>query len=156
MPRKPTPLKYCDACGCTLQRKREKDGDLESLLHFSRRKFCSRACMAVGFRGRWQADVQPHTGRQRARSLGPKGSCADCSSTRNIDRHHIDENPLNNSPENLVDLCRSCHLMRHWQPRFCDIPGCGRKHRRNGWCDMHAQRAKRWGDPMIVRTNQYG
>lgn len=149
MPRKPTPEKFCAACGRRLERKREKDGDLESLLHFSRRRFCSRECMAVGFRGRWRADVGRHQGRYRARSLGPKGSCADCGATQNIDRHHIDQNPLNNSRTNLVDLCRRCHLLRHRQPRLCDVPNCGRKHRRNGLCDLHDQRRRR-GAPLVA------
>ena len=145
---KPTPEKYCMNCGNRLTRKREKDGDLESLLHFSHRKFCSRVCMAAGFRGRWQENVLPAEGRYRARTLGPKSSCADCGKSHNVDRHHIDENPLNNSLENLVDLCRSCHLKRHKPLRLCSIPNCGRKHRRNGLCDMHDQRRKA-GRPLV-------
>lgn len=144
MPRKPTPEKYCTACGAKLERRREKDGDLESLLHFSRRKFCSQECMAAGFRGREQPNVLPAQGRYRARAQGgPKVSCANCGSTTRLDRHHIDGNPLNNSPENLVDLCRRCRLREHKPERLCEVPGCGRKHRRNGLCDMHDQREKR-------------
>lgn len=142
MPKKPTPEKYCEACGTQLMRLPEKDGDMESLLHFSRRKFCSRACMADGFRGRWRPNVLPHQGRYRARTLGPKGSCGDCGRQGRIDRHHIDENPLNNSPENLADLCRSCHSKRHRLVRFCSAVDCLRVHRRNGLCDMHDQRRK--------------
>ena len=39
--------------------------------------------------------------------------------------HHIDENPTNNQPENLVTICKTCHAVHHksketpW-PRFAD------------------------------------
>ena len=140
---KPTPLKFCMSCGNKLERLREKDGDLESLLHFSRRKFCSRVCMADGFRGRWRPVVLSHQGRYRARSIMQRDSCADCKKQGRMDVHHINENPLDNSLKNLVVLCRSCHLKKHKQERFCSIQSCGRKHRRNGLCDMHSQRKSR-------------
>jgi len=53
--------------------------------------------------------------------------CADCGRTREeaaqLDVHHLDESQLNNHPENLVALCRRCHLAaRHRRDR---VPSTG-------------------------------
>ena len=34
-----------------------------------------------------------------------------------LDIHHIDHNKTNNSPSNLISLCRSCHISQHWKER---------------------------------------
>lgn len=39
--------------------------------------------------------------------------CALCDSTRHVRAHHIDENRLNNSEDNLIMLCQSCHRAVH-------------------------------------------
>jgi len=50
--------------------------------------------------------------------------CADCGNLAkkvrlnyrprtSLQVHHIDENPLNNKPENLITLCERCHHMHH-------------------------------------------
>lgn len=43
--------------------------------------------------------------------------CPDCGRKSNdgvaFEVHHIDEDPLNNNPENLVGLCHRCHMLRH-------------------------------------------
>ena len=145
MPMKPTPLKFCMSCGLKLERRplKNKGRELEALLHFSRRKFCSRVCMAAGFRGRWRPVVQSQEGRYRARTIIQKVSCADCGKRVRLDVHHINENPLDNSRENLGVLCRSCHSKRHRPARLCDVLGCGRKHKGHGLCDMHSQRRDR-------------
>lgn len=61
--------------------------------------------------------------------------CPDCDrrgdhpDVDGLDVHHRDEDPRNNSPENLVALCRTCHYARHgrtydpqtvddWEERF--------------------------------------
>lgn len=70
--------------------------------------------------------------------------CPDCDRSvgevRAVDVHHIDENPHNGAPENLVALCRRCHKARHsdgdglalssltveeWQERFVAELGGG-------------------------------
>ncbi len=52
-------------------------------------------------------------GNRRARRLFKLGSaCVDCGKPPKH-RHHVDENPLNNNPENVISLCRRCHLVRH-------------------------------------------
>ena len=39
--------------------------------------------------------------------------CMFCGSTKNLCRHHIDKNRTNNTAENLVVVCRSCHAKIH-------------------------------------------
>ena len=43
--------------------------------------------------------------------------CPDCGRGHDrvytFDVHHIDENPRNGDPENLIGLCRRCHAWRH-------------------------------------------
>lgn len=39
--------------------------------------------------------------------------CHFCGATKNLCRHHIDKNRSNNTPENLVVVCRSCHAKLH-------------------------------------------
>lgn len=45
-------------------------------------------------------------------------TCQDCGEQRqrwgvHLHVHHIDENKLNNDPENLISLCAKCHRQRH-------------------------------------------
>ncbi len=37
--------------------------------------------------------------------------------------HHWDGDPLNNSPDNLIALCTSCHLRKHQRRRGNITPG---------------------------------
>jgi 5-methylcytosine-specific restriction endonuclease McrA len=39
--------------------------------------------------------------------------CVRCGSARFKEVHHIDQDPMNCDPLNLVTLCRSCHKLRH-------------------------------------------
>lgn len=41
--------------------------------------------------------------------------CAICGEDR-PQLHHIDENPANNDPQNLIPLCPNCHLSDHHDP----------------------------------------
>ena len=63
----------------------------------------------------WQGSVVAGgTGRVRARSVVPSLDlirCADCGSPSK-DRHHSDGNTSNNTPNNIVALCRRCHMRR--------------------------------------------
>ena len=42
-------------------------------------------------------------------------SFRDCGATEMLHVHHMDRNPANNDPANLVTLCGSCHLKLHWR-----------------------------------------
>lgn len=37
-------------------------------------------------------------------------ACEVCGSSQNLERHHLDNNPFNNSPDNVQVLCRRCHM----------------------------------------------
>lgn len=60
----------------------------------------------------WKADADAiSTGHKRAQKLFKNiGSCSKCGSTRWVERHHKDDNPLNNDPANIEILCRKCHI----------------------------------------------
>jgi hypothetical protein len=52
--------------------------------------------------------------RARARTVNPNEGCelegiGGCKGI--LDRHHVDANPLNNAPSNVIVLCRSHHLL---------------------------------------------
>lgn len=59
----------------------------------------------------------------QAEFWGPRSKkgyrCVDCGRTREeaqqIDVHHLDESHLNDHPDNLVGLCRRCHLQARHQ-----------------------------------------
>lgn len=143
MPLKPTPERYCENCGKQLHRKRRKGGKIEALFHFTRRKYCDRGCMAEAFDQRHKPDPGWVTAHYHARRAKGPGPCEECGSKRNVDVHHIDGNWRNNALENLQRLCRRCHNREHAPPpRLCSQPGCPNRHRRNGLCDMHSQRAR--------------
>ena len=151
---KPTPLRFCQHCGSKLERKRLPNGDLEYLIHFNRRKFCDLGCSAKASSERPKtSDPSWSTAHYHARKLCPPGPCAKCGSTGPTDVHHKDEDWQNNSPTNLERLCRSCHMQGHSQPTPCSV--CGLPQKGLGLCEKHYQRFKKWGDPTMVKDNQF-
>lgn len=58
----------------------------------------------------WKGDaVSENGGRLRAQRIYKLGVCERCPKPAR-DRHHIDGNTANNEPENILRLCRSCHM----------------------------------------------
>jgi len=56
--------------------------------------------------------VSEKGGRTRALRLYPEiGPCVLCASPRS-ERHHLNENTADNRPENIVPLCRKCHMAK--------------------------------------------
>ena len=45
--------------------------------------------------------------------LGLEKKCELCGSMKSIDVHHKDHDYKNNTPENIMVLCRSCHMKIH-------------------------------------------
>lgn len=56
-----------------------------------------------------------HSSRWQARKLYKKEKCLFCDETeqKNLEIHHVDGNPLNNSEDNIEVLCLKHHPMRH-------------------------------------------
>lgn len=112
--KKPTPERYCEYCGKKLERKRLPNGDLEYLIHFNRRRFCDRDCMANAFKQK-PKKKNPNwmTAHYHARHVCPPGPCVICGKDSRTEVHHLDWNWRNNSPDNLVRVCRGCHTKIH-------------------------------------------
>jgi len=55
------------------------------------------------------SDVSVKGGRTRALRLYPQGPCVDCGSEKG-ERHHVNGDTSDNSPENVKFPCRSCHM----------------------------------------------
>lgn len=109
-PRKPEPVKPCAHCGKLLERKR-MNGRLEDLGVFQRRKYCDQACMTQGL----HKPVVSLAGL-RKRAVKYRGSaCEHCGASQNVQVHHLDSNPANNTQENLMTLCGPCHTSWHWE-----------------------------------------
>jgi len=136
-----------------MERKRQRNGSLESLLHFGRRKYCDRTCMAEAFDAKPSASTGWETTHWHARKLIPKGPCSACGDPNGSDVHHIDQDHTNNDLSNLARLCRSCHMKEHRERRLCVV--CGKPQKGHGYCDKHYQRWKKWGDPLAVKANQH-
>ena len=51
-----------------------------------------------------------HSGNQRAQRRYLLQPCEVCGATKNVERHHIDDDTTNNEPENIQFLCRKHHM----------------------------------------------
>lgn len=59
----------------------------------------------------WKGDNAPRdAGHARARYLYPDRPCEKCAAEK-AERHHKDDNTLNNAPDNVQFLCRRCHML---------------------------------------------
>ena len=67
----------------------------------------------------WNPDKQDVYGYEFNRHLKKRilerdnYECQNCESSKNLVIHHKDEDKLNNSEDNLVVLCRTCHMKVH-------------------------------------------
>lgn len=103
----PGPEKDCEQCGTPLERKRF-NGRLEDLGAFKRRRFCSLRCAGT------KTEVTMDALHWRARRHRAS-ACQQCGTATDLHVHHIDRDPANNDPANLMTLCSSCHLKLHWR-----------------------------------------
>lgn len=152
MPRKkPTPVRYCKFCGKLLTRKRYPCGAEESVPHLLKRQFCDQVCMGKATHAAWKLaaprPITAHTSRERARKVKQREACEKCNGTHRLHVHHRDENPMNNSEENLQVLCNSCHTKHHNPKGICTV--CGMPQRCLGYCTKHLYRFKKHGSPHI-------
>lgn len=155
---KEDPEKYCAYCGERMHRIRFDSGRLEDLSAFSRRKYCCRECMRKAFVKTGKNEQSSGGAHKSARLIkylieGHERSCEKCGSTRNVEVHHKDGNYQNNTPDNLILLCRSCHMKEHNPKSTCII--CGKPAKGHGYCDKHLIRLKKYGDPNHIPWSQY-
>lgn len=95
-------------------------------------------------------------GRKAAQKKFTARICQNCNSTDRLQRHHIDRNPKNNSPCNIMILCQTCHFLEHlkagdWgkgqvQMKNCVI--CGKE-----FLPKRSARAKLCGDKQCAKKN---
>lgn len=70
-----------------------------------------RGLVAFGWKGDAAGDAAGvAAGRVRARNRYPLSLCERCNKAAS-DRHHVDGNTLNNTTENVMILCRRCHML---------------------------------------------
>ena len=156
--KKETPLKYCHHCKKKLERRKLKRGDYESWKSFEKKKYCNRECMKKAFKEKpkkRQKDLSIRYSRAKAQRLLPMSLCEVCQKKPSKDVHHKDENPLNNSLNNLMRVCRSCHLKIHRPKSICKVESCNTKMKGLGYCEKHYQRFKKYGNPLMVKNNQF-
>ena len=64
-------------------------------------------------------------GHKQALKLFPHiGPCVECGDEK-AERHHIDDNPLNNDPANIKALCRRCHTLEHGKTFTPEVTAMG-------------------------------
>jgi len=150
---KPTPEKYCAYCGKKLERKRY-NGVLEDLTAFNRRKYCDFGCMRRAYVKKDASEQSWSEAHGSARKIvylieDREKICEICGSIGNIDIHHKDFNHQNNNPDNLMLVCRSCHMKIHNPKSVCKI--CGKPAKGHGYCEMHLQRWRKYGNPLYYQ-----
>ena len=157
MPRKPDPEKKCISCDTIMHRKYFK-GVLEDRVYFTKRKFCDRACMAAWMEGRIKSPTPQNSRRQSAKAR--KDACEKCGATKSqmpLHNHHVNENPMDNRPSNLMTLCAACHKRQHalnsleMDPLSGLCAHCEKPSYRNGLCSTHITRFKRFGHPLAKK-----
>lgn len=138
-PKLETPVKYCERCGKKLERRPLSNGQSEPMYWFLKRRFCSAACanQQKGEEQRKKPAPTPKQSRVRARTATPLAPCAICGKSGYTEVHHIDKNPMNNSPSNLVRLCKSCHAKQHHKKSLCVV--CGQPVKGHMLCNKHWQ-----------------
>jgi hypothetical protein len=146
--------KYCEYCNNKLERKRY-NGVLESFPHFKKRKFCDIECMRRSFLKKGNhADGSFSSSHITARRINElllkKDTCESCGATKNLDIHHIDNNWRNNNIDNLMCVCRSCHMKIHRRKGVCVI--CGEPQKGHGYCNKHYIRFKKYGDALYTKN----
>lgn len=153
MPMKPTPERFCSYCGKRMERKRMSNGEILSLLHFNRQKYCDRLCMVRCWMQRDLPETTIRNGRSRAQRRKDAGPCEVCGEAGALDVHHKDQNTNNNASDNLQRICRSCHNRIHRKVETCKV--CGKPNKGLGYCEKHYRRFKKYGDPLMFKRNQH-
>lgn len=115
------PVTSCEECGVSVKQRTRSQT----------KRYCSVACKNTAHAKRMTADGNPgwRGGVDQTRYLPgvlteynkirPQvverdgGACVVCHSSDGLSVHHLDMDAANNSPSNLVTLCRDCHSAVH-------------------------------------------
>ena len=57
--------------------------------------------------------VQTYTMARKVAEVFLEKVCVECGSLEDLEVHHIDLNPFNNTPSNIEYRCKSCHTKQH-------------------------------------------
>lgn len=104
------PLKPCESCGTIIERPRFSNGELEPPSLYTRRKYCSLSCAGL------RKNITKNSYHKRARKLRGK-ECEACGTTKQLQAHHLDQDWMNNTKENIQTLCKTCHDFWHTTAR---------------------------------------
>ena len=139
-------IKLCAFCGKEIQ---------TNPAALKRRKYCSRLCMRKAFTNAGRNNANWSNTHSTARTINGlflhKDKCEICGKEGKLDIHHIDENSNNNNLDNLMCLCRSCHMKIHRPKPICKVDGCERPVKGYGYCEKHYQRFKKTGNPLKTK-----
>lgn len=149
--------KKCEYCNKEYGRKKYGKR-YEDAKIFNKRKYCSRECMRKSYLNIGQNQNTSSATREIARNINnlilKKTKCEKCGTEEGqLDMHHIDFDENNNELDNLMCLCRSCHMKIHRPAKGCKVEGCDNKHKGHGYCDKHYQRIRRHGNAHTVKWN---
>lgn len=142
--------KYCEYCGNKMERKRYVKR-YEDYGSFLKRKYCNQECMSKAYMEKEKHGKSKERNHEYARRIKPKDKCELCGSDKNLDIHHKDEDWTNNSIDNLICLCRSCHIKTHRPKQICNVDGCNKYVKGYGYCEKHYQRFKKTGNPLLTK-----
>ena len=125
----------------------------------------------ANLRNRLRREEKDFAGNRRA-VIERDGGCIRCGATSKLIVHHIDgqggkvpERERNNALENLITLCRACHIREH-EPRKtgqgpwglptprCSVPSCPNPKHGRGLCRSHYMEWWRTGRP-CPRSSQW-
>lgn len=115
------PSKACERCGVEFSFP-------PSRLKFGNPRFCSQSC--AGNMKKWQNErftrIKTNSWKKiRASIIKRDGNkCMKCGKTKMLTVHHIVKWSISkdDSPSNLITLCRSCHYSIEWNGVSCPVP----------------------------------
>lgn len=89
-------------------------------------QFCSRKCKDTAQCIGGKSEIQPlhyGNGKRAYRKIAfalYNHECAECEYNKFpvLEVHHVDFEHENNSPDNLIILCPTCHATKHWKKRM--------------------------------------
>lgn len=85
-----------------------------------KRTYCSQRCKNSATHKKWPRNLTLAYAKDRLRQLGEMDKCHRCGFSEVpevLQIHHEDRNRRNNSRENLIPLCPTCHSVEHYKAK---------------------------------------